>query len=655
MNGAGTSKRRSARLSHEGIEENEPPAKKSKANGAPATTVSTKEQDGDAKVVAKRKPRKTYDEDVDGFAFNKGTRKAKEPKQPAVRNSVIEDAPPVVAAPVPAKTASPVKPQVPPPAPTEEAAPKPVPKKTRRRFPTTPEREAAERPKRRSKRLSSENESSDPVPSPFKPAHAKSHANTERSPSPDKARPITVSKKRKVGENGGEEEQKVMRIALPFQDTPVIRRNKEMRKGDSNDHRRSSSGMRGQRASSLMDEGRGNGTYAPVILSATSNLTPLLAEVLGEHDRSNSNAQEEMLSGVQQVTPETSDSTSPVDTETIQSNQEHLADRARLDDTALPHTEVPTAEFFKHISADITEPRRMRCLLGWCGTRALPPKPEAPKDSSSVVEGREFQALQAARVIQAELSQDLVAKGMLSDWFSRDEGELPLVPLRRAANPRNVANAAKAEELEGELARLKAELASWEALKDNAIPVSPPSKPGASTEIEGALSPLQDELLDSPQRAILEELRGPGPTDPEVVQGRLRTVVEGLEFSIDSFAQGVHALKASRDTAERLVEKSLGDAASVLEGREKARKVEGKGVDPLEALRGLGRVLNVLRLKVQMADICWADNVACQSSEVGNHAIPIPTSPHVNHRPHVSSTLTTLAYPHTLAGHTVQY
>ncbi|KAK5739578.1 hypothetical protein LTR17_005267 [Elasticomyces elasticus] len=587
MNGAGTSKRRSARLSHEGIEENEPPAKKSKANGA---QVSTKEQDGDAKVVAKRKPRKTYDEDVDGFAFNKGTRKAKEPKQPAVRNSVIEDAPPVLAAPVPAKIASPVKPQVPAPVPTEEAAAKPAPKKTRRRFPTTPEREAAERPKRRSKRLSSENESMDPIPSPFKPAHAKSHANTERSPSPDKARPVTVSKKRKVGENGGEEEQKVMRIALPFQDTPVIRRNKEMRKGDSNDHRRSSSGMRGQRASSLMDEGRGNGTYPPILYLAAIATPDLTAE---EHDRSNSNTQEEMLSSVQQVTPLTSDSTSPVvHADTLRSNQEQIADRARLDDTALPHTEVPTAEFFKHISADITEPRRMRCLLGWCGTRALPPKPEAPKDSSSFVEGREFQALQAARVIQAELSQDLVAKGMLSDWFSRDEGELLVVPLRRAANPRNVANAAKAEELEQELERLKAELASWEALKNNAIPVSPPSKPGAGEEIDGALSPLQDNMLDSSQLAILEELRRPALTDPEAVQTRLRGVAEGLEFSVDSFAHGVHALTTSRATAERLAERSLGGAAEVLEGREKARKAEGRGVDPLEALRGLGKVLN---------------------------------------------------------------
>ena len=240
---------------------NEPPAKKSRVNGAQAT--NTKELDGDANGLPKRRARKAYDEEVDGFAFKKGVRKAKEPKQPAVRNSVTEEQLPAAVGPAPAKVASPVKPQGPASAQSEAAAaPKPVPKKARRRFPTTPEREAAEKPARRSKRLSNEHEPADPAPSPLKPSHAKSHANTERSPSPEKARPITIEKKRKRGVNGVEEEEKIMRITLPFQDTPVIRRNKEMRKGgDDGGHRRSSSGMRGRRVSSMMDEGRGNGTY----------------------------------------------------------------------------------------------------------------------------------------------------------------------------------------------------------------------------------------------------------------------------------------------------------------------------------------------------------------------------------------------------------
>lgn len=113
----------------------------------------------------------------------------------------------------------------------------------------------------------------------------------------------------------------------------------------------------------------------------------------------------------------------------------------------------------------------MKCLLGWCATRALPARPEAPKDSTPG-SNVEFQALQsgqylqamcssmymstdviAARVIQEELCQDIKKKGTLSDWFSRDENAPPRKPLRKTPNPRNLANAAKAEELERELER----------------------------------------------------------------------------------------------------------------------------------------------------------------------------------------------------------
>ena len=43
---------------------------------------------------------------------------------------------------------------------------------------------------------------------------------------------------------------------------------------------------------------------------------------------------------------------------------------------ALPHDEVESSEFYKHIEANgLSEPRRMRQLLTWCGTRALGDKP----------------------------------------------------------------------------------------------------------------------------------------------------------------------------------------------------------------------------------------------------------------------------------------
>ncbi|KMU88288.1 hypothetical protein CIHG_06085 [Coccidioides immitis H538.4] len=49
------------------------------------------------------------------------------------------------------------------------------------------------------------------------------------------------------------------KIALPFADTPVIQRNKEMRQERGRGKRRSSFGMRGRRASSLIDSGASNG------------------------------------------------------------------------------------------------------------------------------------------------------------------------------------------------------------------------------------------------------------------------------------------------------------------------------------------------------------------------------------------------------------
>ncbi|KAK5115258.1 hypothetical protein LTR62_001458 [Meristemomyces frigidus] len=577
MNGAGTSKRRSARLSLEGPEENEPPMKKSRANGTQATTVSTKEQDGDANGPAKRRPRKAYHEEVDDFVFNKGGRKAKEAKKPAVRTSGPEKQASAsdasgkdreVMPPPPQPSAAPAPQTASMPASSEEVAPKPLQKKNRRRFPTTPEREAAEKPIRRSKRISNEGSSSDPprAPSPHKASHAISHANIERSPSPEKARPITVEKKRKRGENGLEEEEKVMRIALPFQDTPVIRRNKEMRKSSAGGDRRTSTGMRGRRASSLIDEGRGNGKFVCIPFSMGN-------------ERVSSTLHIQM--------------SRPLDFKDKQRLELHVPQQSLADPiscrTALPHAEVPTGDFFKHISEDLTEPRRMRCLLGWCGTRALPPKPDAPKDSTPA-SSMEFQALQAARVIQEELLQDLITKGTLSDWFSRDETIVPTIPTRKIPNPRNFANAAKAEELERELERLKTERAEWDAVMKSAIPASPPAESGAKDE-QHVLSPLHTDLLSSPERAIYEELQQP-TTDPTSIQQRLLEITPNLEFSVDQFAHGVHALNTSRELAEKLAEKTLGAAAEVLDSREKTRRVEGGGADPLDALKALGKVLN---------------------------------------------------------------
>ena len=55
MNAGSVPKRRSARLSGESVEENEPPVKKNKSDGAQTSIVSTKEADGDSAAASKKK------------------------------------------------------------------------------------------------------------------------------------------------------------------------------------------------------------------------------------------------------------------------------------------------------------------------------------------------------------------------------------------------------------------------------------------------------------------------------------------------------------------------------------------------------------------------------------------------------------------------
>lgn len=144
------------------------------------------------------------------------------------------------------------------------------------------------------------------------------------------------------------------------------------------------------------------------------------------------------------------------------------------------------------------------------------------------------------------------------------------------------------------MTRLRKERAEW----DDIIASAAQSIPSTDQDDTGGdLSPLHPELLDSPQRALLEQLQAPTATstDPTSIQQRLSNISENLEFTLDQFSHGVHALSTAIETAERLAERSLGDAASVLEERERERRVQGKAVGTMDALRGLARVLNLQR------------------------------------------------------------
>jgi hypothetical protein len=133
-------------------------------------------------------------------------------------------------------------------------------------------------------------------------------------------------------------------------------------------------------------------------------------------------------------------------------------------DTAEPHSQVETNEFYKHISQDLVEPKRMRQLLLWCGHRALP-----EKSGGGQMDAAETAAMHAgmlifeyckeictdmcfiARVIQEELLNEFSSRNNLSYWYDRED-TTPTVLVKKP-NPRNIQNTEKLLQLEAELAR----------------------------------------------------------------------------------------------------------------------------------------------------------------------------------------------------------
>ncbi|OCL05517.1 hypothetical protein AOQ84DRAFT_246547, partial [Glonium stellatum] len=351
-----------------------------------------------------------YDENDDGFQFSRARARRTQPKAPSA------------------------------PEPAPEQSSKPAPTRRKKNSVSAPVPVESDAPvrRRRSARLSGDKEYVTPAPEP-KPKRTKKPVAAEPKLPSDQddgvdfvggvrtpGNELHVEKKR----DGG-----ATKIALPFADTPIIRRNKEMRKGSGQGHRRSSTGMRGRRASSLIDSGASN---------------------------------------------------------------------------AVPHAEVETRDFYKHIEQSLPEPRRMKQLLTWCGARALPEKP-----SGNV---KDINAIMAARAIQQELLDDFASKSEMSDWFSRED----TVPstLVRKPNPQNERNTVMLQELEQEIKRLQEEKAAWEALTASSKPkaMAPPPLPSKSprrptSTSQPPLAQIDPSLLDPSQTAILSALQ-PQPPSP---------------------------------------------------------------------------------------------------------------------------------------------
>jgi kinetochore protein Mis13/DSN1 len=155
------------------------------------------------------------------------------------------------------------------PEPIPEEPVKPAPARRKKNSIAATQEPAEDQPqkRRRSARLSGDKEQLDhPKPPPktarkAEPTEKRRKKELAPAPEPAEKAPPAVFQTPKQNELHvvKKRDGAATKIMLPFADTPVITRNKEMRKASKDGHRRSSTGLRGRRASSLIDSGMSNG------------------------------------------------------------------------------------------------------------------------------------------------------------------------------------------------------------------------------------------------------------------------------------------------------------------------------------------------------------------------------------------------------------
>ncbi|OAL27234.1 hypothetical protein AYO20_09832 [Fonsecaea nubica] len=433
-----------------------------------------------------KKRKMDYDEEDDGFQFKRVKKKPPPRKQ---TEKGRDGSPPQGAAPIPQPVGDRTQS-----AKNEETKRKPLQQKDRTSFPPPVPKE--DPPRRRSKRLSKDNEQQDrnPVEKSERREETKKRKYNVKDPpklSPEKKvdEPPPPKRQEHPQEDSASTEQQVhasTKIALPFADTPVIKRNKAMREGKAGKgERRSSLGMRGRRASSLIDSGNSS----------------------GEH---------------------------------FQLSSQHLLTLHE----ALPHPELDVSDYYKHIESEgLPEPRRMKQLLIWCAERALDEKPLGAGFG-------EASAIQAARVIEEELLKELANRSDLSDWFGREEVPVPSEPLPERPNPKNTQNIEKIAELEEQIKRLRSEKEALEnLLRPPKIPslheLDVPTSPSQADQLARTLldeadataldsiAPQVSPTTDQISRRLGDILESMGPTVDKFADGihriaQYRTAADGV-------------------------------------------------------------------------------------------------------------------------------
>ncbi|KAI9838404.1 MAG: hypothetical protein M1819_005673 [Sarea resinae] len=521
-------RRRSVRLQGFDQEDTRENVKRSRTDAGPVAgkQVNGRSTTTNAGAGSKRKGSKVaYDEEDDGFMFTRtrSRTKAAVPAEETIREEREEPAVPVE-------------------------------KKRRRPNPSTgaaPDRDkerepvGAKKKPRRSTRHSGDKDHLE-QPKPRKPRHVE-NGTSEATRTDEDAVDLVGG----GGESRMIEASNETKIALPFADTPIIKRNKELRKVGSQGRRRSSVGLRGRRASSLIDSGKSNALPHSEV-EITEFYKHIEADGLPEPRR-----MKQLLTW--------------------------CATRAMGEKPSYTSGDGNARMAARVIQEEILKDFSSRSEMSdWFSREDTHPAPLVTKKPNP------RNVANAAKIEELEKEVKRL-RDERKEWeaLTTDPPDPPLEPLHLP-------------------------LISASSTAGPSSPSSPTAKPPNIEIDEALLSPEQRAILTSlsshahaPSSSTTASTARPSSSSSHPplastaaatatanIQPRLSSLAQSLEPTIDTLAASLHTLSQYRHVADRLASRVLEDVAAKLEERDEELKAEAgtKEMGEGEVLRALGRL-----------------------------------------------------------------
>lgn len=218
----------------------------------------------------------------------------------------------------------------------------------------------------------------------------------------------------------------------------------------------------------------------------------------------------------------------------------------------LPHDDVPTSEYYKLLSPQLPEPRRMRQLLIWCFRKKLNQEEQRKHQRKKEKSTEATTVFSIAKVIKEEVLRDLTEGQIETTWYnvnhdkskSSNNGVYKSLP-----NPQNKAIEENLDLCRSKIAKLQEESKEWEAVYEKYTKDKPSNFPKIKlTSDDKVENSRGDEVVQTLENSLDE----------------VRNLPNSIENSIDKVSNTAYRLLKGYELIKSLQTKKLNGEVSSL-------------------------------------------------------------------------------------------